>query len=249
MTTPSCKSKRNAALLLVSFCMAMASCGYLAICSGGIDIGIGIGNGSTVRRSLRYVPSDYVLPGFEAKQAFTRTKNGRKFLGYTSSAWEEEWLAHMDEWQAAETICDHVLDDAGWAKMRRFLEATCTRYPDPSADHPHRDSPWCMMDDAHNSGGGLYYDRDAGVLTVGVQALPDGLRFEEEVRPLAPSADYEDAFSKFTYRDEVTGNTYDEYIEPLVSHLRHPLSQCTDHPLFRTRVLSGGGRRTKRSRP
>ena len=229
--TSSHTPSRRSATLMVSFCMA--SCGgYFAISSGGI--------GSTIRRSLRYVPTDYVLPDFEEKQAFTRTKDGRKFLGYTSSAWEEEWLAHMDEWQADRTICDHVLDDDGWAKMRRFLEATCTRYPDPSTDHPHRGSPWCSMDDAYNSGGGLFYNRETGMLTVGRQALPEDLKFEDDVRPLAPSADYEDVFSKFTYRDEVTGNTYDEYIEPLVSHLRHPLSQCTDHPLFRTRVLSGG---------
>lgn len=238
LVTSTAKSRKNANAFLVSFCMA--SCGYFAISSGGWDTAT-----SAVHRSLRYVSSDYVLPGFEDKQAFTRIKNGRKFLGYTSSAWEEEWLAHMDEWQKEQTICDHILDDDGWAKMRRFLEATCTRYPHPSTDHPHRGSPWCAMDDAYNSGGGLFYNRETGMLTVGRQALPEDLQFEDEVRPLSPSADYEDIFSKFTYRDEVTGNTYAEYIEPLVSHLRHPLSQCMNHPMFRKRVLAGGREKAK----
>jgi len=39
-------------------------------------------------------------------------------------------------------------------------------------------------------------------------------------------------FSKFVFLDEVTGKTYVEYIEPLVSHLRHPLARCTNESSF-----------------
>lgn len=50
-------------------------------------------------------------------------------------------------------------------------------------------------------------------------------------RPFAPE-DLESqnevpmVFSRFDFMDEVTGRKYSEYIEPLVSHLRHPLSAC-----------------------
>ena len=192
-------------------------------------------SGALAHRSLRWVPADYTLPGQDADaESFTRIKNGRKFLGYTSSAWEEEWLTNLDAWEGDRSICEHALSSRDWPKMMRFLEATCSRYP---LDHS---SPWCMMDDNYSHRhGGVYYNRKTGQLAIGQGAASDlaDVEFESEPRPLAPSADYEDIFSKFTYRDETTGNTYDEYIEPLVSHLRHPLAKCVNHPNFAKHVI------------
>lgn len=47
-----------------------------------------------------------------------------------------------------------------------------------------------------------------------------------DVEPLVPSSSQEHIVSKFVFLDEVTGEEYVEYIEPLVSHLRFALSKC-----------------------
>ena len=69
---------------------------------------------------------------------------------------------------------------------------------------------------------------------------------DDEV-PVAPIHSYEKAtssvvpdfnpendkiFSRFTYYDEVEEKEYTEYIEPLVSHLRHPLAGCVSASHF-----------------
>lgn len=184
---------------------------------------------STVRRSLKWVSLD----SDPLNTGHTRTKGGRKFLGYTSSAWEEHWLVNLEEWQTEESICEHILSDTQWPQTMRFLEATCTHYPiDPT-------SPWCRMDDGYNYKL-AFYNRETGAFAMSGAKELEGVEFEEQARPLAPTPDYDDIFSKFTYREQATGNTYDEYIEPLVSHLRHPLAQCSAHPLFASRVLDSG---------
>jgi len=46
--------------------------------------------------------------------------------------------------------------------------------------------------------------------------------------PVRPNQSHEHIASKFVFLDEVSGKEYIEYIEPLVSHLRHPLAKCTN---------------------
>jgi hypothetical protein len=41
-------------------------------------------------------------------------------------------------------------------------------------------------------------------------------------KPVKPGPEHEHIVSKFVFVDETTGLEYTEYIEPLVSHLRHP---------------------------
>jgi hypothetical protein len=44
-----------------------------------------------------------------------------------------------------------------------------------------------------------------------------------------PGPQHEHLLSKLTFFDEVTGETYHEYIEPMIGHLRFPLQKCM-HP-------------------
>eukprot|EP00541_Cyclophora_tenuis_P011403 CAMPEP_0116544936 /NCGR_PEP_ID=MMETSP0397-20121206/2387_1 /TAXON_ID=216820 /ORGANISM="Cyclophora tenuis, Strain ECT3854" /LENGTH=379 /DNA_ID=CAMNT_0004069189 /DNA_START=273 /DNA_END=1413 /DNA_ORIENTATION=- len=45
-------------------------------------------------------------------------------------------------------------------------------------------------------------------------------------KPVIPTKEHEHVVSKFLFMDEFTGERYEEYIEPLVSHLRFPLTHC-----------------------
>jgi len=53
-------------------------------------------------------------------------------------------------------------------------------------------------------------------------------------QPVVPAEEdiFPQVFSRFYFLDENTGNVYSEYIEPLVSHLRHPIAICPSLPVF-----------------
>jgi hypothetical protein len=75
----------------------------------------------------------------------------------------------------------------------------------------------------------------------GGQSKPNEIRRVSGIRPILPS----DAkiWSWFEHRDTITGEVKYEYIEPLVSHLRHPLARCGPYGeiflLDRSYVLPG----------
>ena len=212
----------------------VASCGLASVAAVGYCVLLS----SSAPMINQQTSRNYTRTTDEPGTKFTRNKNGRTFLGYTSSAWEEEWLNNLDAWQDERSICDHVLSTNEWPKMMKSLEATCNRFPVEEEGK----SPWCIMDDNYSHRhGGVYYNRETGQLAIGQNAAPDlaSVEFEAKTRPLDPSAEYEDVLSKFTYRNEGTNETYDEYIEPLVSHLRHPLAKCAGHPDFAKHVISG----------
>jgi len=59
-----------------------------------------------------------------------------------------------------------------------------------------------------------------------INPVPDNVPLATPNRPIVPGPEHEHVVSKFVFDDESTGETYDEYIEPLISHLRFPLSHC-----------------------
>eukprot|EP00543_Licmophora_paradoxa_P008490 CAMPEP_0202445220 /NCGR_PEP_ID=MMETSP1360-20130828/4082_1 /ASSEMBLY_ACC=CAM_ASM_000848 /TAXON_ID=515479 /ORGANISM="Licmophora paradoxa, Strain CCMP2313" /LENGTH=397 /DNA_ID=CAMNT_0049061405 /DNA_START=15 /DNA_END=1208 /DNA_ORIENTATION=+ len=147
--------------------------------------------------------------------------NPRKFLSYESSEWEKMWLENVDEWASNEAICDVLNSDSQKRYVHDFLNATCTNRFQP----PHES--WCVMDDEFPDRP-LYYNtanRDTFEFSW-VNPFPATALVNVNPEPFHPTSDLEHVFSKYTYLDETTGETYVEYIEPLVSHLRFPLCKC-----------------------
>jgi len=170
-------------------------------------------------------------------------KNRRKFVSYTSSEWEKDWLEHVTEWTDAKAICDVMMNPASksFAYMHDFLNATCTsRYEFPYSN-------WCVIDDEYRP---MYYNT-ANRNTFEIQWVPPqanpkmdyGVRLEGDGLPKPFTPELEHIFSKFVFYDEVEKQYYTEYIEPLVSHLRFPLAVCLhpneDYYLYREITFRG----------
>lgn len=161
-----------------------------------------------------------------AVQAKPATENQplskRKFVYYQSSKWELSWLNRVDEWAAKKKICPVLMHDHS-EYVHDFLNLTCTsRYHKPYDN-------WCVIDDEYHP---LWYNtanRQKFELSW-VNPMPYDARIDPP-KPVVPGKEHEHIVSKFVYLDETTGERYEEYIEPLVSHLRFPLSHCIkSHP-------------------
>ena len=78
---------------------------------------------------------------------------------------------------------------------------------------------WCALDDTTHR---LWYNTRTGQLT---RTRPAGAPLRRvqagPIRPTNPAL-----FSRFEYLDECASRPFAEYIEPLVSQLRHPLNGC-----------------------
>jgi len=110
--------------------------------------------------------------------------------------------------------------------MHEFLNLTCT--------HRFVDSDWCVIDDhlvalwyntanRTNNDYELHWEKPSQFLLEPLQAL--------NTHPLVLNpTNGRGVLSKFVYQNEVSGEEFEEYIEPLVSHLRWPLSHCYDDP-------------------
>jgi len=135
-----------------------------------------------------------------------------KHSTYYSSAWEKQWLHNIQTWQNG-GICKALASQT--AQIRSFMNGTCTA---------RTDSPWCLIDDSIQQ---LWYHTEAGSVQ---RRRPLGIsRVSENAVPVVA----DDAiWSYFEWTDPETGTLEREYIEPLVSHLRHPLAQCQHGNLF-----------------
>lgn len=102
--------------------------------------------------------------------------------------------------------------------MHRFINLVCTSWAPPPYSH------WCIIDDGYVP---LWYDSsNTSAFKLQVERpIPDHVQIPPPT-PIRPTVNEEDIFSKFTFLDEITGETYTEYIEPLVSVLRFPLAKC-----------------------
>jgi hypothetical protein len=139
---------------------------------------------------------------------------------YHSSEWEKLWLENIDKWQNG-GICEAIANQQ--EQVHIFMNDTCTA---------RTDSPWCLIDDSiqqiwyHTGDGrvlrGQFHDDD-GNLNTGTKP--------NEINSLTEVLDSEftknrKIWSWFERKNTSTGETTYDYIEPLVSHLRHPLARC-----------------------
>lgn len=137
--------------------------------------------------------------------------NPRKFLSYRSSQWEQVWLSNIGRWQHGEICSQMAAQDAS---VRTLLAGLC------AGTVPG--TPWCVLDDSaqrtwwHTAEGRASRERPADVSPAQERALVLG--------PARPTD--RGVFSGLRFVDECTGEEFEELIEPLVSHLRHPLAGC-----------------------
>jgi len=164
----------------------------------------------------------------------TSAKNPRKFVRYDPSEWEKLWLQNIDEWQNKREICEVMYTEPHMSHMHQFLNLTCThRFGKPFQD-------WCLIDDSlvalwYNSANKTHYDlhweKPEILKQTNTRGVPLLRVLNKDPLVVYPQGDDVDrTFSKFIYKNEVTGESYAEYIEPLVSHLRWPLAHCFDDP-------------------
>jgi hypothetical protein len=143
------------------------------------------------------------------------TLQRRKFISYSSSKWEQLWLDKVDEWANTRKICEVILGEQK-DMVHDFMNLTCTSFVGDQ---------WCRIDDAFRP---LWYNtanRTEFHLSFDPPPEVEGIPIPSP-QPLKPGPEHDHIVSKFVFLDETTGLEYTEYIEPLVSHLRHPLSQC-----------------------
>jgi len=134
----------------------------------------------------------------------------KRFLRYTSSPWEQLWLDNIGEWQGSlGSLCSAVNSQA--AQIHAFLNSTCAvHYDDPI---------WCALDDTVQT---MWLNKQTGRLT---DKRPAGLA-QHDPKPLPLMPRNPAIFSQLEFVNDCTLERTVEYIEPLVSHLRHPLNGC-----------------------
>jgi len=146
--------------------------------------------------------------------------NRRKFLSYTSSTWEFQWLANVGKWEEEQSICEILHLDMQSDYIHDFLTLTCSaRYKAPHDN-------WCIIHDEFQP---LWYNtanRDTFELRWTPPFPEETMELQGQLLPVVPGPEHEHIVSKFVFLDETTGEVYVEYIEPLVSHLRFPLAGC-----------------------
>jgi len=136
------------------------------------------------------------------------SKQGEVFTyrTYHSSEWEELWLANIHTWQH-NGICEALRGQR--EQISIFMNGTCCA---------HTDTGWCLVDDSVHQ---FWYNTIDG--RVQIEKPPD-IHSISEVSRIFP--DNKKIWSWFEVENRSTGQITYEYIEPLVSHLRHPLARC-----------------------
>jgi len=168
----------------------------------------------------------------------TNRSDRRRFVSYHSSEWEKLWLANVKEWShdpPRGDICGNVKNQTE-RFVRRFMAETCTARAEGN--------PWCLVDDTYVP---YWYDVDRHVVSMkhppGAAPLDDYKGKGSFAVIPRRSKENDRIFSRLVYADDTadagagagaggTDNEYTEYIEPLVSHLRHPLAGCVDADFF-----------------
>lgn len=128
---------------------------------------------------------------------------------YRSSPWEKLWLDNVRNWQDGK-ICDALKEQV--REIDQFLWDSCTHAVDDRT---------CAISD--NVGHVMVFHRDTGKLEKASTKVLD----PKKVRLTADRNFSDKVWSYFEHINPCTGETRREYIEPLVSHLRHPLTGCS----------------------
>lgn len=166
----------------------------------------------------------------------------RRFIKYTPSLWEQLWLDNIHGWEKERLICKKLKSEAQFPFVRAFMKTTCT--------YQYEGTPWCIVDDGTGEKRRFWFNLDTGKVArdVPTEPPPSGFKTWQDVfasrnavKPFAPEElesgnEVPMVFSRFDFVDDITGNEFSEYIEPLVSHLRHPLSACYQKASYTTRA-------------
>lgn len=152
-------------------------------------------------------------------------RSRRRFLNYKSSVWEALWLKNIAQWTKEQTICDHVFSADQAEFLHTFQMTLCTHL------NLHG-TPWCAIDDPFYPTR-YFYNAQTRQYAL---SLPKNIATWDYIETIPPTpvvpveqnSKNPQVFSQFNYLDETTGQIYSEYIEPLVSHLRHPVARCED---------------------
>jgi hypothetical protein len=156
---------------------------------------------------------------FSVRSAASKIPSRRRFISYHSSPWEQDWLDNVDEWsQSKKSMCDTILT-RDLERVHDFLNMTCTDWYPPPHEH------WCKQEDFVMP---MHYNTRNRSAIEWTWRIPLAAMKKVSTRTVAvrPGPEHEHILSKMVFQDEVTGEIYNEYIEPLVAGLRHPLVQC-----------------------
>lgn len=195
-----------------------------------------------------YISSDKEDTDSEASLLFSVRGSGhqgessrRRFLKYTPSLWEQLWLDNIQGWEKKHLICKKLKSEAQFPFVRAFMKTTCT--------HQYEGTPWCTVDDGTGEKRRFWFNLDTNKVSredppdlppSGFTSWSQVFESRSPVKPFAPEElesnnEVPMVFSRFDFVDDFTGKQYSEYIEPLVSHLRHPLSACYQKASYTTR--------------
>lgn len=150
-------------------------------------------------------------------------KRRRRFVSYSSSDWELYWLDNVDKLQHGKSICDVIVNEQAHY-IHDFFNLLCSSRLDAPYDK------WCVIDD--DSTTMWYNSANQDTLEISFERPPD-VPMDVPIpppEPVIPGPEHSHIVSKFVFYDEVTNEHYIEYIEPLISHLRFPLSKCITPP-------------------
>lgn len=150
--------------------------------------------------------------------------NRRNFISYTPSKFESAWTQYIEKYVEVKKICQ-VITGGKHQKlmMHTLMDFFCTAQLEGTE--------WCYWHD-HNHY--VWFNKgNAEEFEIYIDKTPMELEGKEPpaVDPTSRTTDgdWDLVASKFTFLDETTGEMYNEYIEPLVGHLRFPLAECLEN--------------------
>lgn len=142
------------------------------------------------------------------------------FVQYSPSPWERKWSSGIDDFVKSDSVCHQLYYDSDL--ITKLFETTCTNNLKKKENSKEN---WCLLDDTTQKP--LFFERVSGKIWGTRPPVLQGVP-SAEAQPIEVAYNKNNSaiFSKFIYRDDVRKITAVEYIEPLISRLRHPLDCC-----------------------
>ena len=174
--------------------------------------------------------TDHSSQTFDIRQQDSKPRVSTYVTTYHSSDWEKLWLHNIKIWQK-NRICEALEKQKDYLQI--FLNDTCSA---------RTNTPWCLIDDSVHQ---VWFHTGNGRVA---KSKPPEIR---EVTKISASSPFNrKVWSRFEHKNTETGEITQEYIEPLVSHLRHPLARCGPYGdiflLDRSYVLPGWSKGSKK---
>ena len=150
-----------------------------------------------------------------------------KFLNYTPSTWEQIWLDQIKSIEHDRSLmCQLISKQSKWVKD--FTLSTCNYFS--------KESGWCKIEDTYET---FWMNLTTFEIIYGKNRLPEGWRGVRWGNEQVYDYTNPDILSRFYFQNETTGEIIVDYIEPLVSHLRHPISCCEHMYTYGSNIMGG----------